>query len=205
MKVKVCGLSNKKEVEASVNYEANYCGFILNYPKSHRYVSFDVAKNLTSIDKKNTQYVGVLVAPSTEELKKFSELNLDYFQLYGDYDNDALIKIKQKFKKGIITSLQIKKESDVQKYKKIEHGSDIILWDSSGYEDSLGWNYNWIKNINVKAEKMLAGNITIDKISDLSGLADTIDVSGALETNKVKDIVKIKDFITQIKKINNEN
>ena len=48
---------------------------------------------------------------------------------------------------------------------------------------------------------MIAGNITIDKIQDLKGLADTIDVSGALETNKVKDINKIKKFINQIKKL----
>jgi len=30
-------------------------------------------------------------------------------------------------------------------------------------------------------------------------------VSGALETNKVKDIRKIEEFVKEIKKINNEN
>ena len=48
---------------------------------------------------------------------------------------------------------------------------------------------------------MIAGNITIDKIKDLVNLADTIDVSGALETNKVKDINKIKKFTTKLKKL----
>ena len=52
---------------------------------------------------------------------------------------------------------------------------------------------------------MIAGNITIDKIQDLKGLADTIDVSGALETNKVKDINKIKEFTNKINKINDAN
>ena len=52
---------------------------------------------------------------------------------------------------------------------------------------------------------MVAGNITIDKIKNLVNLADTIDVSGALETNKVKDIDKIKEFNTEIKKISHEN
>ena len=52
---------------------------------------------------------------------------------------------------------------------------------------------------------MVAGNITIDKIQDLKNLANIIDVSGALETNKVKDINKIKKFNTEIKKLNNEN
>ena len=52
---------------------------------------------------------------------------------------------------------------------------------------------------------MIAGNITKDKLGDLSKLADIIDVSGALETNQVKDIKKIEEFITCIKKVNNEN
>ena len=52
---------------------------------------------------------------------------------------------------------------------------------------------------------MLAGNITKDKLSNLSLLADIVDVSGALETNKVKDIKKIKEFIKSLKRVSNEN
>jgi phosphoribosylanthranilate isomerase len=52
---------------------------------------------------------------------------------------------------------------------------------------------------------MIAGDITIDKIKYLGGLADSIDVSGALETNKVKDINKINKFTNEIKKISHEN
>ena len=86
----------------------------------------------------------------------------------------------------------------------MESDSDIILWDSSGYEESLSWDYNWLKSIPVKTKKMIAGNITIDKLEDLVELADIVDVSGALETNKVKDIDKIREFITEIKKISHE-
>ena len=89
--------------------------------------------------------------------------------------------------------------------KIVESSSDIILWDSSGYEESLSWDFNWLKTVSTKIEKMVAGNITIDKIKNLVNLADTIDVSGALETNKVKDINKIKKFTAEIKKISNEN
>jgi len=79
------------------------------------------------------------------------------------------------------------------------------LWDSSGYAESLDWNYQWIKNVSTNVEKMIAGNITTEKLNDLRNLADIVDVSGALETNKVKDIVKIKNFITEIKRINDAN
>ena len=205
MKLKVCGLSNSVEVETCVSLNVNYCGFILNYPKSYRNISLDKAKNLTSIKKENTKYVGVLVKPTDEELSQFSKINLDYFQLYGNFSSEELIKIKKKFKINIITTIQVKKKDDIDRYKLIENASDIILWDSSGYEESLSWNYKWLKPVSTKIEKMIAGNITIDKVNDLKGLADTIDVSGALETNKVKDIDKIKKFTSEIKNISYEN
>ena len=205
MKLKICGLSNPIEVDTCVSHHVDYCGFILNYPKSHRYISLDKAKNLTNINKGSTKYVGVLVNPTEEELITFSRLNLDYFQLYGNYDFSSLKKLREKFKKKIITTIQVKKKDDVNKYKLVESGSDIILWDSSGYEESLSWNYNWLKSIQVKTKKMIAGNITIDKLENLLELADIVDVSGALETNKVKDINKIKKFTNKIKIINDAN
>ena len=205
MKLKVCGLSNPIEIETCVSLNINYCGFILNYPKSHRHISFDKARELTKINKGNSKYVGVLVEPTIEQLNQFSELNFDYFQLYGNFHPDELLSIKDKFKKKIISSIQVKKKEDIYNYKIVESNSDIILWDSSGYEESLSWDYNWLKSVSTKVEKMVAGNITIDKIKNLVNLADTIDVSGALETNKVKDIDKIKEFNTVIKKIGHEN
>ena len=205
MKLKVCGLSNPIEIETCISSDVDYCGFILNYTKSHRYISLEKAKELTKINKGNTKYVGVLVEPTIEQLNQFSELNFDYFQLYGNFHPDELISIKDKFKKKIISSIQVKKKEDIDNYKLVESNSDIILWDSSGYEESLSWDYNWLKSVSTKVEKMVAGNITIDKIKNLVNLADTIDVSGALETNKVKDIDKIKEFNTEIKKISHEN
>jgi phosphoribosylanthranilate isomerase len=200
MKLKVCGLSNQEEVEACISLKVNYCGFILNYPKSHRYISFDNAKYLTNIKKNNTKFVGVLVKPTEKELNNFSKLKLDYFQLYGDFNSTELKQIKKNYKKKIIMTIQVKKKEDIGKYKLIEDVADIILWDSSGYEESLSWDFNWLHPVKTEVEKMVAGNISINEIQYLKGLADTIDVSGALETNKVKDINKIKKFTYEVKK-----
>ena len=145
MKLKVCGLLNPIEVKTCVSLNVNFCGFILNYPKSHRNISLERAKNLTEINKVNSEYVGVLVNPTEDELNNFSKLNFDYFQLYGNFSPDQLIRIKKKFKKKIISTIQVKHKKDIDKYKLVEDGSDIILWDSSGYEESLSCNFNWLK------------------------------------------------------------
>ena len=205
MKVKCCGLSTAEQVQTSINYGADFCGFILNYPKSHRFVNFDKAKELTSLEKKNAKYVGVLVEPKNEELEKFSELNIDYFQIYGNYNSESILNIKLKFNKKIIVAIQVKNKKDILNYKQFEKIADIILWDSSGFELSLDWNFDWIKSIPNNVTKMVAGNINIDKLEKIFNLADIVDVSGALETNKVKDISKIRNFLNNLKKLNNEN
>ena len=202
MQAKVCGLSTTKQVETCVEYEANFCGFILNYKKSHRFISYQTAKQLSQINKKNTAYVGVLVDPTDEELKTFSNLNLDYFQIYGDFSADQVARIKSKYNKKIIMSLQIKKKQDILKYKTYEKVADIILFDSSGLHQSLTWNYNWIKTVPSSIVRMLAGNISLNMLENLKEITDIVDVSGALETDQVKDIIKIKKFLNKIKIIN---
>ena len=57
MKVKVCGLTNHEHVKTCVKNNVDFCGFILNYPKSHRFISYEKARKLTSIKKNKTNYV----------------------------------------------------------------------------------------------------------------------------------------------------
>ncbi|MDC0152742.1 phosphoribosylanthranilate isomerase [Candidatus Pelagibacter sp.] len=205
MKVKICGLSTTEQVQTSIKYGADFCGFILNYPKSHRFIEFEKAKELTKIEKEKTKYVAVLVNPNENELEKFSKLNIDYFQIYGNYNSNLISNIKSKFNKKIIVTIQVKNEKDVLNYKQFQDVADIILWDSSGLEYSLDWNFNWIHSVPNNITKMIAGNINIDKLKKILKLADIVDVSGSLETNKVKDIIKIKNFLNSLKKLNNEN
>jgi len=202
MQTKVCGLSTTEQVKTCISYGANFCGFILNYKKSHRFINYQTANELTQIKKKNTSYVGVLVNPLKDELKTFSNLNLDYFQIYGDFSKEQINEIKNIYKKKIIISLQIKQKKDILKYKIYENVADIILFDSSGLHKSLSWDYNWIKKVPHHITKMIAGNINIDIVESLKEIADIVDVSGALETDKVKDINKIKNFLNKIKQIN---
>ena len=205
MQAKICGLTTAEQVEACVEHGANFCGFILNYKKSHRFIDFQIAQQLTKINKKGSAYVGVLVDPTIEELRTFSNLNLDYFQIYGDFRVEQIVEIKSKYNKKIIMALKIKEEKDIFKYKTYEKVADIILFDYSGLHQSLSWNYNWIKTVSSSVTKMVAGNISIDILENLKEITDIVDASGALETDQVKDIVKIKKYLDKIKQINDKN
>ncbi len=205
MQVKICGLTEIEHVKTCVNNNVDFCGFILNYKKSHRYVDFKKLSQLTNIDKKKSYYVGVLVNPTNEEIEIFSKTKLDYFQIYGDISVQKIKEIKYRHQKKIIIAIQVKSQKDIEKYKYYENVADIILFDSSGLEKSLGWDYNWIKNVPSSVNKMLAGNLNVDILENLKKITDIVDVSGALETNKVKDTKKITEFLKKIKKINDQN
>ena len=207
MDAKICGIKDSKTLNYILNHKnpPKFIGFITNYPKSRRYVEYKNLKRLIDVDKKKINFVSVLVNPGNETLEKLKDLNFDYYQLYNvSPEKTALIKKKYKIK--IITALTIENKNDVEKYKKFESISEIILFDSKGYEKSEEFDHQLLNNVSNKVSKMLAGNIQYDdKLDKYSKITDIIDISGSLETSGKKDISKINFFLESIYKIKNEN
>ena len=207
MDAKICGIKDSKTLNYIINHNhpPKFIGFITNYPKSKRYIDYESLQKLIDLDKKKINFVSVLVNPNDETLEKIKDLNFDYYQLY-DVDPEKTALIKEKYKIKIITALTIENKSDVEKYKKFESISEIILFDSKGYEKSVGFDHQLLNNVPTKVSKMLAGNIQYnDRLDKYSKIADIIDISGSLETSGEKDISKIKIFLENISKIKNEN
>ena len=207
MDAKICGIKDTKTLNYIVNHNnpPKFVGFITNYPKSRRYVGHENLKKLINIDKKKINFVSVLVSPDDEILEKIKDLNFDYYQLY-DVSPEKTKIIKEKYKVKIITALAIENINDVEEYKKFESISEIILFDSKGYEKSIGFDHQLLNNVPTSVNKMLAGNIRYDdKLDKYSKITDIIDISGSLETLGEKDISKIKIFLENISKIKNEN
>jgi len=207
MDAKICGIKDSKTLNYIVNHNnpPKFIGFITNYPKSRRYVEYKNLKRLINIDKKKINFVSVLVNPNDEILEKIKDLNFDYYQLYDVSPGKTRI-IKEKYKVKIITALTIENKNDIEEYKKFESISEIILFDSKGYEKSDRFDHQLLNNVSTSVNKMLAGNIQYDdKLDKYSKITDIIDISGSLETSGEKDISKIKTFLENISKIKNEN
>ena len=206
LKSKICGVSDTKTLRYIINHKnpPQFIGFIVNYPKSKRYVDVKKLKELTKIDKKNSLYVAVLVNPEKGILEEIKNLPFDYYQLY-DCNVDKIRSIKNTYNKKIITALTIENSEDVKNYQLYKDVSDIYLFDSKGYEKSMSFNHNLIKNIQSNKELMLAGNIQInDDLEKYKKIADIIDISGGLETSGLKDINKIEIFLNKLSDLNNE-
>jgi len=206
MKSKICGISDSKTLEYLINHpnSPEYIGFIVNYPKSKRFVEHNELEKLLKINKKNSKYVAVLVRPNHDILEKIKDLPFDYYQIY-DCSSNELKFIKKNYKKKIIIAITVKDQNDIVKYMEYNELADIVLFDSKGYEKSLSFDHQLIKNLKVDKELMLAGNIQIeDNLQNYQEIADIIDISGGLETYGLKDISKINIFLNKVKKINDE-
>ena len=204
MKLKICGISDIKTLQYLTNhpFPPTYIGFIVNYPKSRRFVELKALKDLLKIDKKKSYYVAVLVKPNTKILEEIKDLPFDYYQLY-DCSPEEIKKIKNNYNKKVITALTVENKKDFENYQNYNDVTDIFLFDSKGYEKSMSFDHKLIENKKINKEIMLAGNIQIDdKLENYKKIADIIDISGGLETSGLKDISKIEIFLKKIKELN---
>ena len=140
--------------------------------------------------------------PNPEILKDMQKLNFDYFQIY-DCTPDEIKSIKKKYNKKIISAITVENKEDILKYKKYEDYSDIILFDSKGYEKSLEFDHTLMENVPVNVNRMIAGNIKHnDNLDKFMKICNYIDISGGVETSGLKDISKVKIFLDNVKKLN---
>ena len=201
--LKICGVSDSITLNYILNHRnpPRFVGFITNYKKSKRFVEYNKLKELLNVNKKDIKFISVLVAPTDEILEKIKDLNFDYYQLY-DVDPKRTEKIKLKYKIKIITAITVSSKDDVIKYKDYSDMSDVILFDSKGYHKSESFDHKLLDIVPNELNKMIAGNIQIDDISNFKNKDFIIDLSGSLEdANGKKDIKKIDKLLNLFVKI----
>lgn len=84
IKFKICGLTRAEDVDAALNIGADFLGFIL-YPKSKRYISPPVLRELLKRIPSGVAKIGVFVnAPPGEVVNIIDYCGLDIAQLHGE-------------------------------------------------------------------------------------------------------------------------
>ena len=199
---KICGVKDPQTLSYIINhkYPPKMIGFICNWPKSKRFVKNEDLNQLLNIDKKQSKFVAVLVNPDEIILEQLKELPFDYYQIY-DSKPSYIKKIKEKYNKKIISVVTVKNKDDVDNFKKYENISDIILFDSKGYHNSVSFNHDYLDKVTTKLPLMIAGDIKIDDLGNFKNKNFCIDISGGLETEGIKDINKIDKFLNSVHNI----
>jgi phosphoribosylanthranilate isomerase len=199
---KICGVKDPQILDYIINhnYPPKMVGFICNWPKSKRFVNHEDLKQLLNVDKKQSKFVAVLVNPNNDILEKIKDLPFDYYQIY-DCEPNQIKKIRDKYKIKIISVITVSSKEDVEKYKKYEEVSELILFDSKGYHQSIAFDHTHLENIETKLPVMIAGDIKIEDLKNFKNKNFYIDISGGLETEGVKDINKIDKFLNSVHNI----
>ena len=200
--VKICGISDITTLTNILDHDfpPKFIGFICDYKKSKRYVSYERLKTLLNVDRKNTNFVSVLVNPENEVLERMKKLNFDFLQLYNVEPKKTKM-IKEKYGIKIITALTIIDQNDVNEYKNYMGISDIFLFDGKGYEKSIGFDHKLLNSVPKSLNKMIAGNIKLDDIPKFNDKDIYVDLSGALENEDgKKDVNKIDRLLSLVNK-----
>lgn len=205
MLVKICGITNIKDAKTAVKADADYLGFIINYPKSPRSISyldaseiiFNIKQTLRQAQGKNKKAVGVLVDQKEKIARKIGhECQLDVLQFHGRESPEYCQKFNKEFE--VWKTVIIKSKNDLKTIEKYKNKVDKILLDS-GRGSGHVINLELLK----KAGKIdiLAGGIGLDNIKEIIKLKpDIIDINSKIELKPgKKDIEKLKKIIKIIK------
>jgi phosphoribosylanthranilate isomerase len=197
IELKICGVNSENIIRTIEKIGGcKYLGFVF-YPRSPRNISLEQSLKLTSIVSPNIKKVAVLVNPEISFVEKIKD-QFDCFQIY-DSSPEQLKKLKLLSNKKIIQAIKVKKREDINLYKQYIGIADKFLFDSSGMEKSFSFEWNYLKNIQIK-DWFLAGGININNLEIAQNITKKIDISSGLEDNPgKKSPKKILDFLTKIK------
>ena len=199
VELKICGINSENIIQTIVqNGGCQYLGFIF-YPPSPRNLSIEQSKKLTSIVPNNIKKVAVLVKPENSFVEKIKD-QFDYLQLYETSPARSKV-LKLISSKKIIQAIKVKKREDLDLYKQYIGIADEFLFDSPAMEKSSTFNWNYLKNVEIKGW-FLGGGININNLKKATNIAQKIDISSSLEDNPgKKSIQKVSDFLLKIKNL----
>lgn len=189
-KIKICGLSRPCDIAYVNEAKPDFCGFIINVPKSRRNVSPDTVRQLVKTLSPEVKPVGVFVnAPVDEITALVQDGTLSYVQLHGHEDEAYLAALRQRIQVPIIQAFKVSCPEDAARAE--ASSADYILLDNGS--GGTGKTFDWTYLSSVTRPYILAGGLGPDNlpqaVSQLSPWG--VDLSSGVETNGYKDREKV--------------
>lgn len=203
IKVKICGLRRPEDIEAANTAKPDYVGFIF-VPETKRYVKPDLAASFRRDLAADIQTVGVFVNAPIEEIVAICQAGtIDLVQLHGEEDQAYIAHLKGQVDQHIIKSVAVGDELVVD-----PNQADYLLFDSlSPSRGGSGKIFDW-QMVSAYQEKpfFLAGGLGIGNIEEALKVVRpyAVDASSSLETDGVKDPVKMQKFVAKIREVTHD-
>lgn len=191
--VKCCGMFRLKDIAAVNEAQPDFCGFIMNFPKSHRSVYTDEAYELRARLDKSITAVGVFVNEDPERVAEMTEsCSFGAIQLHGNEDEAYIKQLRTLSDAKIIKAFKIRSSDDIEAAR--TSSADYILLDNG---QGTGKSFDWDLLEGFDRPYFLAGGLSAENIPEAIERLHpfAIDISSGLETEKQKDPEKIAQTV----------
>ena len=189
MKLKICGITNQKDLELCIKY-ADAVGFIVEYPQSPRSISIEKAKELMKAVP--PFMTNIIVVPDFKKaMQIYSKLRPSVIQLHGKETVNDVKKFREKVDCKIIKACGVKNALEFSRH------ADAVLIDDKYSKINLDEVNEVIKKIDKPV--ILAGHLTPENILDVLEKVRpyAVDVASGVE---IKPGKKDPDKVKQLKK-----
>ena len=199
-KIKICGLRRREDILAVNEAKPDYCGFIVEFPRSFRSVTADEVRELVKELAPEIQPVGVFVnAPMELVGTLLDDGTLALAQLHGQEDESYIRELKTYTDRPIIKAFSIKTTEDIE--KALQSPANYILLDQGG--GGTGKTFDWSLIPEIRRPFFLAGGIGSanleQAIREIYPYA--VDLSSSVETEKWKDPAKIRQVVDIVRRM----
>lgn len=201
VKIKICGLSRPIDIEYINEAKPDYCGFIINVPKSIRNTTPDQVRELRKMLNPGIIPVGVFRdAPMelVEELLRDGTIAIA--QLHGHENEEYIRKLKTMSDFTVIKAFNEKTMDQA-----MVSSADYILLDHAG--GGTGETFDWKLLKDIRRPFFLAGGLGSDNIKEALEVVQpwAIDLSSKVETDGVKDREKILEAVKLAREYGKKN
>ena len=205
VRVKVCGITNREDLEVAVDAGADALGFVVDVPESPRSISLDRARDLVEATPPFVQGVLVSVFDTVDRLETLcSCLAPDAVQVTGTLPRDAICEQFRGIQ--VIHAVAVNDHAGVVLPSAVR--CDAVLTDSCvpGAHGGTGKPHNWnvsraIKELIAPTPLILAGGLTPGNVRAAIETVRpyAVDVSSGVEARAgIKDPAKIRAFIQAV-------
>ena len=198
-RIKICGLSRPCDIAYVNQAKPDWCGFVVNCPKSRRNVTPDQVRALRERLASAVIPVGVFVDRPVEEVAGLlNDGTITVAQLHG-HEDEAYLAALRALAPGKEHWKAYKVRSEADLAAAAASTADQILLDN-GY--GTGEAFNWSLAGGISRPFLLAGGLTPENIPDAVARLHPVglDISSGVETDKRKDRAKILAAVAAARK-----
>lgn len=211
VKVKICGITRKEDLDAAAAAGADAVGFVVGVASSPRNLSLVEAERLIRQVPPFVKSVLVTVPKSLDELEVYEKLNPDAFQVHCENMHIAASVRLKLPNTTLIGAVNAHSTDAVSTAVKMAQLADAVLVDSfiNGKFGGTGVTHNWELSRQIKQAihpkpLILAGGLNPENVADAVAIVEpyAVDVSSGIEKQPgIKDHKKMVKFIKNAKRM----